>query len=60
MVGGNNRGDDGGQLADAEISRIMAQTHATRQQVTDAASKALGGYQTIRDTQLAAPPGQAL
>jgi hypothetical protein len=46
------KGDEGGQLADAEINRIMGQTHATRQQVTDAASRALGGYQRIRDTQL--------
>jgi len=52
MVGARNKGDEGGQLADAEINRIMAQTHATRQQVTDAASRALGGYQKIRDTQL--------
>jgi hypothetical protein len=53
MVGGKNRGDDGSQLAEAEISRIMAQTHATRDQVTDSANKALGGYQKIRDSQLA-------
>jgi hypothetical protein len=52
LTGSKNSGDEGGQLAETEINRLMTQTHASRQQVTDAISRAQGGYQKIRDSQL--------
>ena len=52
LTGSSGGADEGSQHAESQIAQIMAQLHATREEVVEAVKKAQGGYAAIRGKEL--------